>query len=53
MKHESCNGCKNDLGAGRDNCRINLAPECRDGGGYEAWEPEDAQDGSREAVHGE
>ena len=22
--HESCDGCKHDLGGGRDNCRLNL-----------------------------
>ena len=36
--HESCDGCKHDLGGGRDNCRLNLAYECRDGGGFELWE---------------
>lgn len=36
--HESCDGCKHDLGGGRDNCRLNLSYECRDGGGFEAWE---------------
>lgn len=39
--HESCNGCKHDLGGGRDNCRLNLPYECRDGGGFEAWEAEE------------
>lgn len=39
--HESCDGCKHDLGGGRDNCRLNLSYECRDGGGFEAWEKED------------
>ena len=43
MEHNSCEGCKNDLGGGRDNCRLNLSFECRDGGGFEAWEPEDAE----------
>ena len=38
--HESCDGCKHDLGGGRDNCRLNLSYECRDGGGFEAWEPD-------------
>lgn len=48
--HESCDGCKHDLGGGRDNCRLNLAYECRDGGGFEAWEPkEEAQDHSNDA----
>ena len=40
-EHESCDGCKHDLGGGRDNCRLNLSYECRDGGGFEAWEPEE------------
>ena len=48
--HESCAGCRHDLGGGRDNCRLNLAYECRDGGGFEAWEPEeDAQEQAHEA----
>lgn len=48
--HESCDGCKHDLGGGRDNCRLNLSYECRDGGGFEAWEPEDdAEDHAQEA----
>lgn len=37
---ESCTGCLYDLGGGRDNCRLNLSYECRDGGGFEAWEPD-------------
>ena len=36
--HVSCDGCMHDLGGGRDNCRLNLSYECRDGGGFEAWE---------------
>lgn len=48
--HDSCAGCRHDLGGGRDNCRLNLAYECRDGGGFEAWEPEEeAQDQAPEA----
>ena len=48
--HESCDGCKHDLGGGRDNCRLNLSYECRDGGGFEAWEHEDdAEDKAQEA----
>lgn len=39
--HSSCDGCKHDLGGGRDNCRLNLSYECRDGGGFEAWEAEE------------
>ena len=37
--HVPCEGCKHDLGGGC--CRINLEPECREGGGYEAWEPKE------------
>lgn len=33
-----CKGCKHSIG-GTLNCRQNLEGECRDGGGYEAWEP--------------
>lgn len=33
--HESCTGCKHDLGGGQ--CRINLEAECRKGA-HEAWE---------------
>lgn len=36
-EHDSCDGCKHDLGGGH--CKINLEGECREGGGYEAWEP--------------
>ena len=36
--YDSCAGCRHGLGGGRDNCRLNLAYECRDGGGFEAWE---------------
>lgn len=32
-----CLTCDNYMGGGA--CRINLEPECREGGGYEAWEP--------------
>lgn len=39
--HDSCAGCRHDLGGGRDNCRLNLSYECRDGGGFEAWENEE------------
>lgn len=34
--HCPCASCKHDLGGGY--CRINLEGECREGGGYEAWE---------------
>lgn len=37
--HDSCEGCEYDLGGGRDNCMLNVAFECRDGGGFEAWKP--------------
>lgn len=48
--HDSCAGCRHDLGGGRDNCRLNLAYECRDGGGFEAWEPkEEVQDQAQNA----
>ena len=32
-----CDSCKHDLGGGC--CRVNLEAECREGGGFEAWEP--------------
>ena len=42
---KSCETCRYDLGGGRYNCRLNVEQECRDGGGYECWEPkEDAED---------
>lgn len=43
MNRESCTGCKYDLGGGRDNCRMNVAYECRDGGGFELYEPKEAE----------
>ena len=49
--HESCDGCKHDLGGGRDNCRLNLSYECRDGGGFEAWEAEEKATHIAEARH--
>ena len=39
--HDSCDGCRYDLGGGRENCRINAEYECRDGGGFELWDAED------------
>ena len=51
MEHNSCEGCKNDLGGGRDNCCLNLSFECRDGGGFEAWEPEDAEPDQAPEAH--
>ena len=41
---KSCETCKFDLGGGRYNCQINEEQECRDGGGYELWEPKDEHD---------
>lgn len=35
-----CEGCRHDLGGGC--CRINLEAECREGGGFEAWEPKES-----------
>ena len=43
--HDSCSGCLYDLGGGRDNCLLGVAPECRDGGGFEAWTPNGPDDG--------
>ena len=37
MNHCPCEGCKNSIG-GVD-CRLNVEDECREGGGYEAFEP--------------
>lgn len=37
-ERENCKGCVHDLGGGRDNCLLNVAYECRDGGGFEAYE---------------
>ena len=34
---KTCETCKNNLGGGYDNCKINLEPECA-AGGFEAWE---------------
>ena len=52
--HDSCAGCRHDLGGGRDNCRLNLAYECRDGGGFEAWDAEEeATSEDKENQHGE
>lgn len=49
MRHDSCDGCMYDLGGGRDNCLLNVAYECRDGGGFEAWEAQ--EHGQREVRH--
>lgn len=49
--HVSCDGCKHDLGGGRDNCRLNLSYECRDGGGFEAWEAEEEEQDHAQYAH--
>lgn len=36
----TCATCKNNLGGGYNNCRINLEAECA-AGAYEAWEPKE------------
>lgn len=38
----SCKGCRHDLGGGC--CRINCEAECREGGGFELWEPKEEGD---------
>lgn len=40
MTHTPCESCKNSVG-GVD-CRLNVEDECREGGGYEAFEPSPA-----------
>ena len=40
-KHVSCESCRHYLGGGQ--CRINLEAECREGGGFEAWESKEQQ----------
>lgn len=42
VERESCEGCIHDLGGGH--CRINMERECREGGGFELWEPKDGSD---------
>lgn len=42
MNCEGCKGCKHDLGGGC--CRINVEAECREGGGYELYEPKEGCD---------
>ena len=39
MEHDSCDGCKWDLGGGC--CSLNVEDECAAGGGYELWEGEE------------
>ena len=41
MIHTPCESCKNSIG-GVD-CRLNVKDECREGGGYEAFEPSPAE----------
>lgn len=43
MERESCVGCKHYLGGGC--CSIHMEPECREGGGFELYEPKDDDDG--------
>ena len=38
-EHDSCDGCKHNLGGGC--CNLNLEDECEAGGGFEMWEGED------------
>lgn len=40
MSRSTCDGCHHDLGGGA--CEINLEAECREGGGFEAWEAKEA-----------
>lgn len=35
-EHDSCEGCKHNLGGGC--CKLNVEDECAAGGGYEMWE---------------
>lgn len=37
MEEKSCETCRNSLGGGYNNCRLNLEAECA-AGEYEAWE---------------
>ena len=41
MIHTPCESCKNSIG-GVD-CRLNVEDECREGGGYAAFEPSPAE----------
>lgn len=47
-KDVSCDSCYHYLGGGC--CRINLEPECREGGGFEAWAPRIAPAHAPEAI---
>lgn len=40
MKHCPCESCKNVV-AGFTDCTLHLEGECREGGGFEAWEPQE------------
>ena len=46
VKHESCKGCKHNLGGGH--CYINEEHECREGGGYELYEERNEQNSWRD-----
>lgn len=37
MNHCPCEGCKNSVGGVE--CRLNVENECKQGGGFEMWEP--------------
>ena len=37
MSHCPCEGCKNSIGGME--CRLNVEGECKQGGGFEMWEP--------------
>lgn len=39
MKHCPCESCHNDLGGGA--CKISMEAECREGGGFELFEPKE------------
>lgn len=38
---KECRSCRQYLGGGQ--CRSNVEHECREGGGFEAWEPKEVQ----------
>ena len=38
-EHDSCDGCKHNIGGGC--CNLNLEDECEAGGGFEMWEEKD------------
>lgn len=41
-----CETCRQHLGGG--SCNLSMEMECRDGGGFEAWEEKDAAEARRE-----